>query len=138
MYPRFALPKLTTSEELFFYVEFYCWLDCSILVTRISSLHKFNNKSMTSSKSQKIGLIGTILSISLITQEIQELANMFALQLLSCLSYLLAFTLHDYYLEIRPTHNIFRGREPLFLLVFQSSGKSISFNKNLFSIDTCR
>ena len=53
MYPRVALPKLTTSEEFGFYVEFYCWLDCSILVTRIPSLHKFNNKSMTSSKSPK-------------------------------------------------------------------------------------
>ena len=53
MYPRVALPKLTTSEEFGFYVEFYCWLDCSILVTRIPSLHKLNNKSMTSSKSPK-------------------------------------------------------------------------------------
>ena len=53
MYPRFGLPKLTTSQEFGFYVENYYWQDCSILVTRIPSLHKFSDKSMTSSKSQK-------------------------------------------------------------------------------------
>ena len=53
MYPRVAITKLTTSDECGFYVEFYCWLDCSILVTRIPSLHKLKNKSMTSSKSPK-------------------------------------------------------------------------------------
>jgi len=138
MYPRVALPKLTTSEEFGFYVEFYCWLDCSILVTRIPSLHKFNNKSMTSSKSPKLVLLEPYYPFHWLLKRFRNW------QICSLCNCCLAFrtywlsSLNDYYLEIWPAHNIFRGREPLFLLVFQSSGKSISFNKNLFSIDTCR
>ena len=111
---------------------FYCWLDYSILVTRISFYTSSAINQWLDPKAQKIGLIGTILAISLITQEIQELANLFALQF--CLAFRIYWlsSLHDYYLEIRPPHNIFRGRKFLFYWFFNLVVKASPSTKIFF------
>ena len=79
MYPRFALPKLTTSEEFGYMLSFTVgWIVQSWLPEFLLCTSSAINQSLHP-KAQKIGLIETILAISLITQEIQELANLFAL-----------------------------------------------------------